>query len=68
MAEERFIVSNVKCGGCVSNIETGLGQMAGVESVSVDLATKQLVVSGAALDRGAIAARLVALGYPEVKG
>ena len=68
MAEERFIVTNVKCGGCVSNIKNGLGQMAGIESVSVDLATKQVVVNGAALDRGVIAAKLVALGYPEVKG
>ena len=68
MAEEQFTVTNVKCGGCVSNIESGLGQMAGVESVSVDLATKRVVVSGAVLDRGVIAAKLVALGYPEVKG
>lgn len=68
MAEEQFTVANVKCGGCVKNIETNVGQMAGVESVSVDLATKQVVVSGAALDRSALVAKLAALGYPEVGG
>lgn len=68
MAEEQFTVANVKCGGCVANIQKSLGQMAGVESLSVDLATKRVVVSGAQLDRAAIAARLAAAGYPEVSG
>lgn len=66
MAQEQFTVANVKCGGCVKNIQSGIGQMAGVESVSVDIASKQVAVSGAVLDRAAIAARLAALGYPEV--
>ncbi len=66
MTEELFTVANVKCGGCVKNIQDGVGQMAGVESVSVDLVTKQVAVSGAVLDRSALAAKLATLGYPEV--
>jgi copper chaperone CopZ len=67
MEKEQFTVANVKCGGCVKNIQDNVGKMAGIESVSVDIATKQVVVSGATLDRTAIAAKLAALGYPEVK-
>ncbi len=66
--EQRFIVANVKCGGCVTNIQNSVGQMAGVEAVSVDIASKQVVVSGTVLDRAAIAATLAAAGYPEVNG
>lgn len=68
MAQEQFTVANVKCGGCVKNIENNVGQMAGVDQVSVDLASKTVVVSGAALDRKVIGAKLAALGYPEVVG
>jgi copper chaperone CopZ len=68
MEKEQFTVANVKCGGCVKNIQNGIGPMAGVASVSVDIASRQVVVSGAALDRAAIAAKLAALGYPEVGG
>ena len=67
MAQEQFTVANVKCGGCVKNIQENIGKMPGVEAASVDLATKQVVVSGSSLDRAAIAAKLTALGYPEVK-
>ena len=67
MEKEQFTVANVKCGGCVKNIQTNVGQMAGVDAVSVDIASKQVVVSGPSLDRAAIAAKLAALGYPEVK-
>lgn len=68
MAQERFTVANVKCGGCVKAIQNGIGPMAGVESVSVDIASGQVVVSGATTSRAAIAAKLAALGYPEVGG
>jgi len=67
MTQEQFTVANVKCGGCVKNIQDNVGKMTGIESVNVDLATKRVVVSGPALDRAAIAAKLAALGYPEVK-
>ena len=68
MAQERFTVANVKCGGCVKNIQNNVGQMAGVDSVDVDIAAKQVVVHGPSLDREIISAKLAALGYPEVNG
>lgn len=68
MVQLQLQVANVKCQGCVKNIENNIGQMAGVDKVSVDLATKQVAVSGAALDRAAITAKLAALGYPAVGG
>ncbi len=61
---ERFIVANVRCGGCVANIEKGLGSLDGVESVRVDQASGEVQVEGS-LDRAMLAARLAELGYPE---
>jgi copper chaperone CopZ len=57
-------VQNVKCGGCVANIESNLGKLDGVEKVSVDLASGQVTVEGS-LDRARLSATLAALGYPE---
>ncbi len=65
MGEERFTVANVKCGGCVANIQKGLGAMSGVESVDADVASGEVVVKGAGA-RPDLAARLAELGYPEV--
>lgn len=64
--EERFKVKNVKCGGCVAAIETGLQGLPGVDSVKVMLEGGQVTVQGGALDRAALAAKLRELGYPEV--
>lgn len=62
---EQFEVNNVKCGGCVANIQTGLSAMAGVEKVDVDQPTGKVVVEGSELDRAALSAKLAELGYPE---
>lgn len=65
MSTEVFTVKNVKCGGCVSNIQNGLKGLPGVSGVEVVIAGGQVTVSGEALDRAALAAKLAALGYPE---
>lgn len=62
---ERFEVDNVKCGGCAAAIRDGLAELAGVESVEVDIASGQVEVAGSGLDRGELATRLASLGYPE---
>lgn len=62
---ERFEVDNVKCGGCAAAIRDGLAELAGVESVEVDIASGQVEVAGSDLDRGELATRLASLGYPE---
>ena len=60
-------VANVKCNGCVANIKTGLAEMNGVESVSVDLAGGVVSINGDGLDRQAIANKLAELGYPVIE-
>ncbi len=62
---EVFMAQNIKCGGCASAIEEGLGKLEGVSSVSVGVASGQVTVEGT-LERAALAAALAELGYPEV--
>ncbi len=64
MATEQFTVQNVKCGGCTSAIENGLGEMSGVSAVSATT-DGNVTVEGDALDRATLAAKLAELGYPE---
>jgi copper chaperone CopZ len=63
MQTEEFTVKNVKCGGCVANIQNGLKGMPGVSAVEVTLAG-QVTVRGEGLDRAALTAKLAELGYP----
>jgi copper chaperone len=65
MQTERFVVNNVKCGGCVSAIREGLLAIAGVNDVSVEIQDGEVTVSGEPLDRAALARKLDQLGYPE---
>ncbi len=64
MSTEIFEAQNIKCGGCASNIENGLKALAGVNQVSVDVASGRVEVSGDGLDRAQLAAKLAELGYP----
>ncbi|MCK9529562.1 MAG: heavy-metal-associated domain-containing protein [Gammaproteobacteria bacterium] len=65
METETFTVKNIKCGGCVANVQKGLKELAGVEDVQVTLQGGQVTVMGQGLSRAQIAARLNELGYPE---
>ncbi len=65
MPTEQFTVKNVKCGGCVANIQKGLKELPGVSDVAVTIDGGKVTVSGEALDRAAISAKLAAIGYPE---
>lgn len=56
--------SNIKCGGCASAIQEGLGSLPGVTAVEVDIDTGRVRVEGGNPDREAIVARLAELGYP----
>ncbi len=66
MQTEQFHVQNVKCGGCTSTIEQGLLALDGVTEVQARIDGGQVSVSGERLDRTAIEAKLVELGYPVV--
>jgi len=65
MQTEHFTVINVKCGGCVTNIKTGLAELDGVNSVEVNIDSGKVVVKGTELDRTQLSAKLAGLGYPQ---
>ena len=58
-------VANVKCQGCVANIKNGLGAMAGIDAVNVDVESGAVEIQGNELNREQIAGKLAELGYPE---
>ncbi|MEJ2141325.1 MAG: heavy-metal-associated domain-containing protein [Gammaproteobacteria bacterium] len=58
--------SNIKCGGCVSNVQNGLKEMDGIATVEVDIPSNKVTVEGSELDQSAIEAKLAELGYPAV--
>lgn len=58
-------VPDISCGHCTSSIENGLSKLAGVDSVSADVATKTAHISfdEATLSIDAILAALDDLGF-----
>ena len=44
--EKTYLVEAMKCGGCAKNIENLLSQVAGVQAVTTDLASKSVTVTG----------------------
>lgn len=67
MQQYKLKVSNVKCGGCVSNIQKGLGSMPGVSSVTVDIPTGEVTLQVDSPDLTAIKQTLRTLGYPPIE-
>ena len=65
MTTKTFTVPNISCGHCTHTIETELGELAGVQSVKAEEATKQVTVSfDAPASWDAIKALLVEIEYP----
>jgi len=60
-----FTVPTIDCAVCVQNIERTLTKTPGVESVTVDLATKLVIVGfdAATLNADTVAERLEAAGF-----
>jgi len=56
--------SNIKCGGCVANIEKGLDGFAGITEVKVDVESNVVSIQGKELDKTTIEKKLNELGYP----
>ena len=56
-------VPGMSCGHCEAAVKREVTKVAGVASVDVDLATKLVTVSGAALDRGSIVEAIDEAGY-----
>lgn len=45
MTTKTFTVPNISCGHCTHTIETEVGEMAGVQQVNADVATKKVTVT-----------------------
>jgi copper chaperone CopZ len=56
-------VPGMTCGHCEAAVKQEVGAVAGVTTVAVDLQSKLVTVSGAALDRDAIVAAIDEAGY-----
>ena len=66
MQQIKLTVSNVKCGGCVSNIQKGLAEIAGISAVEVDIPSGEVSLQADNPDLSAIKDKLRTLGYPPV--
>jgi Cu+-exporting ATPase len=62
-AELQFAVRGMTCASCVGRVEKALKKVPGVSDASVNLATEQASVRGAALDADAITAAVAQAGY-----
>ncbi len=66
-ADRTYLVSGMTCAHCVASVREEVSELDGVEVVSLDLASGQLVVSGEAADsQDAIRAAVEAAGYSAV--
>lgn len=65
-AKRIYLVQGISCDHCRAAIVGELGQVAGVESVDVDLEAKVVRVSGEGLDDAAIIAAIDEAGYDAV--
>ena len=59
-------VEGMSCNHCVNHVKNALTELEGVESATVDLATKSAVVTGASLDDAALKAAVSEAGYEVV--
>ena len=63
MPEITYTVRDLSCGHCEQAVISELGEVAGVDSVGVDLDTKVVTVRGHDLDDAALRAAIEAAGY-----
>ncbi|WP_298077246.1 heavy metal-associated domain-containing protein [uncultured Abiotrophia sp.] len=62
MMERTYLVEAMKCGGCAKTIESLLSQVAGVQAVTTDLASKSVTVTGQ-VDQASLQAALAQTKY-----
>ena len=61
-----YRVDGMSCEHCVVAVTSEVGDVAGVQAVDVDLETKLVRVSGAAIDESAVVAAIDEAGYDAV--
>ncbi|MDP5121792.1 MAG: heavy-metal-associated domain-containing protein [Spirosomaceae bacterium] len=66
---EKFVVANIKCGGCANTIKKELEKLVPELAVAVDFEEGVVEVSSAnSFSREVVLNKLSALGYPEADG
>ncbi len=65
MTALQIFVENIKCGGCINSIKTALQKIKGVTAVQIFKEEGKVCVSGVAVERQEMVAKLASLGYPE---
>ena len=63
MSEIPYTVPAIHCDHCVMSIREEVGEIAGVDDVTVDLETKLVTVSGRGLDDATLRAAIEEAGY-----
>ena len=63
MSETTYTVPDMSCSHCTHAVSAQLSQVAGVDSVDVDLDSKLVTVRGDELDDAALRAAIVEAGY-----
>lgn len=63
MAQFCVLVPDMTCRHCVRSVSEAVSDVAGVRDVRIDLATRAVVVEGAA-DPDVVCAAVAAVGYP----
>lgn len=63
MAEKTYTVTGMTCAHCVLSVREEVGEVEGVETLDVDLATGRLTVRGDGIDDAAIADAVAEAGY-----
>ena len=58
-----YTVQGMTCAHCVLSVSEQVSEVAGVESVDVDLASGRLTVTGARVDDAAVVAAVTEAGY-----
>jgi copper chaperone len=65
MTSVTYFIPSISCGNCKRTIETRLGQLDGIQSVKVEIATRQVAVTfNSPATENAIKALLARINYP----
>lgn len=59
----RIRVEGMTCNHCKANVENGAGSVEGVESVTADLASGEVTITGKSVDLAKVKSNIEALGY-----
>ncbi len=65
MTTHQIFVENIKCGGCLNSIKNALLKINGVTAVEIYKDEDKVCISGIAVEREVVLAKLSSLGYPQ---